>query len=111
MANRSGSSGGKGEGGAGSGFDRDFGYLLPFLDKVTAVASTLPDAAARAELQRLMAEEKVRWARARELLSGVPGRAGAAAAPAAAPPRARPGDPRPQQPGAQLTVGSLKPSR
>ena len=93
---------------AGSGssghFDRDFGYLLPFMDKVAAAAGTLPDPAARAELQRLMAEEKQRWARVRQLLAGASGgrAASAAQAPAArAAPRwrARPGAPRPLQPG------------
>ena len=107
-----------------SAFDRDFGYLMPFLDKVAAAASQLQDPAARAELQRLMAEEKPRWERARELLSGAQGRAapGAAqgrAAPAAAPVRAMPavaGAPYAVGPGLastapgapQLTVGSLK---
>jgi hypothetical protein len=96
---------GSGEAGA---FERDFGYLLPFMDKVAAAASTLPDPAARAELQRLMAEEKQRWARVRQLLSGAQGRTAPAPEAAAA---SRPGAPRPLQPGAQLTVGSLKSPR
>ncbi|MFP2910613.1 hypothetical protein ACLESD_37350, partial [Pyxidicoccus sp. 3LFB2] len=54
-------------------FERDFGYLLPFLDKVAAAASELPDAAAREELTRLMAEEKVRWQRIQALLGGASG--------------------------------------
>jgi hypothetical protein len=62
-----------------SAFDRDFGYLLPFLDKVAGAASSLEDAAARAELTRLISEEKVRWERIRELLRGASGRAGAPA--------------------------------
>lgn len=111
---------------ATSNFDRDFGYLVPFMDKVAAAASELPDASAREELVRLMAEEKVRWARIRELLQGAPGQSGAskgaapkpsaskAPAPAAAPPLARvsaDGVNRaaPRQSG--LTVGSLKDSR
>jgi hypothetical protein len=51
-------------------FDRDFGYLMPFLDKVAAAASGLEDPAARAELARLVADEKARWNRIRELLRG-----------------------------------------
>ena len=62
-------------------FDRDFGYLLPFLDKVAAAAAELPDASARAELTQLMAEEKARWARIRELLSGASGRGSGQQAP------------------------------
>lgn len=88
-------------GGAAGAFDRDFGYLLPFLDKVTAAASQLPDAAARSELQRLMAEEKQRWTRIRELLSG--------AVPTG--PMPRPAARVEAAPAPALTVGSLKPSR
>ena len=51
-------------------FDKDFGYLMPFLDKVAAAANGLPDAAAREELTRLIGEEKQRWTRVRQLLSG-----------------------------------------
>jgi len=53
-------------------FEKDFGYLMPFLDKIAAAASasTLPDQAARAELEQLIADEKRRWARIRQLLSG-----------------------------------------
>ena len=91
------------------GFDKDFGYLMPFLDKVAAAASQLPDAGARAELQKLMGEEKQRWARARQLLAGA--QAQGTDAGAAAPPAARPGSPRVQAESPRLTVGSLKPSR
>ena len=38
------------------GFDKDFGYLMPFLERVATAASELPDASAREELLRLMAE-------------------------------------------------------
>ena len=55
---------------AASQFDKDFGYLMPFLDKVAAAASELQDTAAREELIRLVAEEKQQWARIRQLLSG-----------------------------------------
>ncbi|NOK34365.1 hypothetical protein D7W79_29290 [Corallococcus exercitus] len=107
-------------------FDRDFGYLLPFMDKVAAAASSLPDASAREELVRLMAEEKVRWERIRSLLQGAPGRGGAstgaapkpsaskAAPPAVAPPLARvsgDGVNRAARLESGLTVGSLKDSR
>ncbi|MBZ4372683.1 hypothetical protein [Corallococcus sp. AS-1-6] len=105
-------------------FDRDFGYLLPFMDKVAAAASDLPDAAAREELVRLVAEEKVRWERIRSLLQGAPGQAGGAKAPASQPPRAAPpaaapalarvssdGVNRVAPREAGLTVGSLKDSR
>jgi hypothetical protein len=105
-------------GGPAGAFDRDFGYLLPFLDKVTAVASQLPDAAARGELQRLMADEKQRWARVRELLSGAQGAGAPGAAPGLRGPGPMPGrgspelSPQAARPGApQLTVGSLKPPR
>lgn len=99
-------------------FDRDFGYLLPFLDKVAAAASELQDTAAREELARLMADEKARWNRIREILRGA---AGSTAAP---PTGSAPGAPAqtlarssadginrvaPQMAG--LTVGSLKQSR
>lgn len=93
-------------------FDKDFGYLLPFLERVAAAAGELEDAAAREELGRLMAEEKVRWARIRELLGGAAGQGSVPApAPSVAPRLARAhGDsihgeePR----SAGLTVGSLK---
>ena len=54
-------------------FDKDFGYLMPFLDKVEAAASSIADPAAREELKRLVADEKPRWTRIRQLLSGAPG--------------------------------------
>jgi hypothetical protein len=51
-------------------FEKDFGYLMPFLDKIAAAATTLPDQAARTELAQLVTDEKRRWMRIRELLSG-----------------------------------------
>jgi hypothetical protein len=54
-------------------FDKDFGYLMPFLDKVASAASSLADATAREELMRLIADEKPRWTRIRQLLSGAQG--------------------------------------
>lgn len=83
-----------------SPFDKDFGYLIPFLDRVAAAAGELADPAARAELSRLMADEKQRWARIQALLSGQKG-----AAPTASPVSA----PRTERPtSAGFTVGSLK---
>jgi hypothetical protein len=97
-------------------FDRDFGYLMPFLDKVAAAASELQDPAARAELARLMAEEKARWNRIRELLRGAGGSKAAMSPQAGAPAQtlarsSADGINRvaPQMTG--LTVGSLKQSR
>jgi hypothetical protein len=59
---------------AGTGaFERDFGYLMPFLDKLEAHAAGLPEGAAREELRQLVAEEKARWPRIRELVDGAPG--------------------------------------
>ncbi|AGC44117.1 hypothetical protein MYSTI_02801 [Myxococcus stipitatus DSM 14675] len=86
-----------------STFDKDFGYLMPFLDKVAAAAASLEDASAREELIRLMAEEKGRWARAQELLRGA---SGASVQGPQAPPEPRVD----QTPSARagLTVGSLR---
>jgi hypothetical protein len=53
-----------------SQFDKDFGYLIPFIDKVAAAARDLPNPEGRAELTRLIADEKQRWTRIRQLLSG-----------------------------------------
>src|ERR1044072_6057054 len=54
-------------------FDKDFGYLMPFLDKVASAADNLSDAAAREELKRLIADEKPRWSRIQKLLWGATG--------------------------------------
>lgn len=100
-----------------AGFDRDIGYLMPFLDRVAAAARELPEAGAREELTRLMAEEKARWARIQQLLAGAAGRAAPATSaegprsPSAAPELARAhadGINRVQPRQAGLTVGSLK---
>ena len=91
-------------------FDKDFGYLLPFLDKVAAAAANLTDSAARAELTKLMAEEKARWARIRQLLAGASGQAASAAAPV--PPSQSPAPAPESQPAREplsFTVGSLRP--
>ncbi|RKG80043.1 hypothetical protein [Corallococcus terminator] len=102
-------------------FDRDFGYLLPFMDKVASAASDLPDASAREELVQLMAEEKVRWERIRSLLQGASGRGApsiqpreASRQPSAAPVMARVSSDdvnRVARREAGFTVGSLKDSR
>jgi hypothetical protein len=97
-------------------FDKDFGYLMPFLDKVAAAAGDLTDPAAREELSRLISEEKVRWQRVRELLRGA---SGSSAAPRAPGPSAALALARSSGDGinrvapvmAGLTVGSLKQSR
>jgi hypothetical protein len=97
-------------------FDKDFGYLLPFIDRVAAAAGDLQDPAAREELTRLISDEKVRWQRMRELLRGATGSTSLprAPAPSAAPVLARSsgdGINRVAPVMAGLTVGSLKQSR
>ena len=57
----------------GSSFEKDFGYLIPFLDRVAAAISQLPDAAAREEGARLISGEKEKWQRLRQLLAGAQG--------------------------------------
>jgi hypothetical protein len=51
-------------------FDKDFGYLMPFLEKVAEAAKGMADPGAREELLRLMADEKSRWSRIRQMLAG-----------------------------------------
>jgi hypothetical protein len=97
-------------------FDRDFGYLLPFLDKVAAAAAELEDPAAREELSRIVADEKVRWERVRELLRGAAGGRSAPASTSAAASQtlarsSADGINRVAPTMAGLTVGSLKNSR
>lgn len=94
---------------AESAFEKDFGYLMPFLDRVAAAAGTLADPAARDELTRLMAGEKQRWLRIQQLLAGAAG--------SRTPPAGRPANPasaeKPaetiQASGPRFTVGSLRP--
>lgn len=90
---------------AGGQFDKDFGYLMPFLDKVAAAAGSLSDAAAREELKRLINDEKARWARIRQLLAGASGGAPAAQAVPAGESQAVAKEP------LSFTVGSLRPGR
>jgi hypothetical protein len=95
-------------------FDKDFGYLMPFLDKVAAAANNLSDPAAREELKRLMADEKPRWSRIRQLLSGASGQSPSAsktveANPARTDPAAKPESPVTAKEPLSFTVGSLRP--
>ena len=97
-------------------FDKDFGYLMPFLDKVAGSAASLADPAARTELTRLIAEEKARWARIRELIGGASGRATTATTATTAPTTpANPINPPAAASTARepfsFTVGSLRPKR
>ena len=57
----------------GGGFERDFGYLIPFLDRIEQAGAGLTAPGAREELARLMSGEKARWIRIRELLVGASG--------------------------------------
>lgn len=93
-------------------FDKDFGYLMPFLDKVEAAARTLSDPAAGEELRRLMRDEKTRWTRIRQLLSG--GQSQAAARPAPKAPALTGSTVESNatvKEAASFTVGSLRPSK
>ena len=92
-------------------FDKDFGYLLPFLDKIAQAADSLSNPAASKELRDLVSGEKARWVRIRELLesptkvsgstAGAPPGPAASVGPARAPEPERPAPP-------QFTVGRLK---
>lgn len=53
-----------------SQFEKDFGYLLPFLDKVAAAAGGMANPTTKQELTQLVEGEKERWIRIRQLLSG-----------------------------------------
>ena len=95
---------------AGGAFEKDFGYLMPFLDKVAAAANTITDAAAREELKRLVAGEQSRWLRIRELLSGgAANPAQPAKEPASSNAQASVESPAQPAPKKAFTVGSLRP--
>ncbi|HEU4389380.1 MAG TPA: hypothetical protein VFV34_16370 [Blastocatellia bacterium] len=51
-------------------FEKDFGYLMPFIKRVTEAARAFPDLAAREELSQLVSGEEARWARIADLLAG-----------------------------------------
>ena len=55
------------------GLGRDFGYLFPFFEKIAAAARAMPEGAARARVERLVAEERGRWEEIRALLGGQAG--------------------------------------
>jgi hypothetical protein len=92
---------------AGQEFEKDFGYLMPFLDKVAAAAGGLADPAAREELTRIMSDEKARWSRVRQLLAG--GRGAASPPPQSAAASAE--SPVVAKEPLSFTVGSLRPGR
>ena len=52
------------------GFEKDFGYLMPFIKKVSNAAAAMADPAARQQLMQLVAGEEERWTRIRTLLAG-----------------------------------------
>ena len=95
-------------------FDKDFGYLLPFLDRIAQAADSLSNPAAGRELKELVSGEKARWIRIRELLDNPTTATGASGAKAKAPLRpAADGAVGPTQPPdrpapPQFTVGRLK---
>ena len=90
-------------------FDKDFGYLMPFLDKIAAAASGIADPAARQEFASLVAGEKAKWARIRQLLGGAQAHTAAAQAPQGAPNSLSPRDE--VKEGFSFTVGSLRPRK
>lgn len=51
-------------------FEKDFGYLMPFIDRIAAAASGIASDEAREEFTRLVSDERARWTRIRQLLSG-----------------------------------------
>ena len=92
-------------------FDKDFGYLLPFLDRIAQAADSLSNPAAGRELKELVSAEKARWIRIRELLEdpskAAGNKAGASSIrPATSAPAPDTSEGRPAPP--QFTVGRLK---
>jgi len=96
-------------------FEKDFGYLMPFIDKIAAAAKELTNPAARAELTSLMADEKPRWTRIRQLLSGATSEATASTRPPAAGATEtaveKPIVDASSKESPRFTVGSLRPSK
>jgi hypothetical protein len=76
------------------GFEKDFGYLMPFIDRIAAAANHIADDAAQEEFTLLVSDERARWTRIRQLLSG-----------AQAQPQQASEESKPQF---QFTVGSLR---
>jgi hypothetical protein len=58
---------------ANASFEKDFGYLFPFFDRLEQGARTLAPQS-RDELLALLAGERERWARVQALLAGEAGR-------------------------------------
>ena len=97
---------------AAGAFDKDFGYLMPFLGKVAEAANTITDPAAREELKRLVAGEQSKWLRIQQLLSGAAAQTAPRANPApGAGEKAAANAPAESQPTPErrFTVGSLRP--
>lgn len=94
-----------------SGFERDFGYLMPFFDRISGASADLSPEA-RAELQRLLSGEKEKWQRIRALLGGSAGSA-ASTGPSNAGrgPQAAPKSTTAPELSPTLTVGSLRRSQ
>lgn len=51
-------------------FEKDFSYLMPFIDRIAAAAREIPNEASREEFTRLVSDERARWSRIREILAG-----------------------------------------
>jgi hypothetical protein len=95
-------------------FDKDFGYLMPFLDKVAAAAKNIEEPAAREELARLMSDEKAKWSRVRQLLSnpqGQPENPSAQSASTASGEAHRAAETSTTREAFTFTVGSLRPGK
>jgi len=105
-------------------FDKDFGYLMPFLDRVAAAANALSDPAAREELESLVSGEKERWLQIHKLLSGAEEQGSGVSDQGSDEPEARTEDATTEEepkvplrsgkeanskPALQFTVGSLRP--
>ena len=89
-------------------FERDFGYLFPFLDKLVAAARAMPAGAARTRLEQLLSEERARFEEIRALFSGKAPTVTAKATPAKPAPASATAAQSPQPPENGLTVGSLR---
>lgn len=93
-------------------YEKDFGYLMPFIKRVSESARTASDPATREQLTQLVKDEEQRWTRIRELLSSSDSTT--TNAPAATPSAERQAQAPAEQPSLtdrpyQFTVGSLRP--